>query len=149
MPPPITGPYSLDEVERYLRETVVPLRVACLTRTGAPLVLSLWFLYRDGALWCASRPTAHVVRHLAHDARCAFEVARDAPPYRGVRGQGRARVLPDAGGHLLVELIDRYLGTRESRLARRLLASAADEMAIRIEPIRLASWDYTERMEPR
>jgi hypothetical protein len=142
----VTGPYALEQAERYLRETVVPVRLACLSASGWPLVVSLWFLYRDGALWCASRPRARVVRHLERDGRCAFEVARDAPPYRGVRGQARASVLRSAGGPLLGDLVDRYLGTRDSPLARRLLASAADEVTIRITPARLASWDYTERM---
>jgi hypothetical protein len=145
----ITGPYSLDAAERYLRETIVPVRLACMTASGWPLVLSLWFLYRDGALWCASRPGARVVEHLERDGRCAFEVARDAPPYRGVRGQARASVLRGEGGHLLGELIDRFLGTRSSPLARRLLAGSADEVAIRVAPTRLASWDYTARMTAR
>jgi nitroimidazol reductase NimA-like FMN-containing flavoprotein (pyridoxamine 5'-phosphate oxidase superfamily) len=144
---PIRGPYTFEQVERHLQDTVVPVRLACLTASGSPLVRSLWFLYRDGALWCASRPRACVVHHLQRDARCAFEVARDAPPYRGVRGQGRARVMPGEGGRLLAELVARYLGTTDSRLARRLLAGAADEVAIRITPTRLVSWDYTERMQ--
>jgi hypothetical protein len=46
-------------------------------------------------------------------------------------------------------LLDRYLGGRDSPLARRLLADAADEVAIRVMPTWLASWDYTERMRPR
>lgn len=143
---PITGPYALDRVERHLRDTVVPVRLACLTASGWPLVVSLWFLYRDGALWCASRPAARVVQHLARDERCAFEVAADTPPYKGVRGQARARVIHGGGGRLLGELIERYLGDRDSPLARRLLSDAADEVAIRIAPTRLASWDFSERM---
>ena len=71
---------------------------------------------------------------------------RDTPPYRGVRGQARASVIRGEGGRLLGELIDRYVGARDSRLARRLLTGAADEVTIRITPTRLASWDYTERM---
>jgi nitroimidazol reductase NimA-like FMN-containing flavoprotein (pyridoxamine 5'-phosphate oxidase superfamily) len=144
---PISGPYPVEQVERYLSDTVVPVRLACLTASGSPLVLSLWFLYREGALWCASRPQARVVHHLERDARCAFEVARDAPPYRGVRGQGRAHVMRGEGGRLLGALVDRYLGAADSRLARQLLAGAADEVAIRITPTRLVSWDYTERMQ--
>jgi Pyridoxamine 5'-phosphate oxidase len=130
-------------------DTVVPVRLACLTASGWPLVLSLWFLYRDRALWCASRPGARVVAHLERDARCAFEVARDTPPYRGVRGQARATVVRGEGDRLLGELIDRYLGGRASPLARRLLAGAADEVAIRVVPTRLISWDYASRMTAR
>jgi hypothetical protein len=106
-------------------------------------------VYHSGALWCASRPGARVIAHLQRDARCAFEVARDAPPYRGVRGQARATVLRDEGERLLGELIDRYLGGRTSPLARRLLAGATDEVAIRVAPTRLITWDYTSRMTAR
>jgi hypothetical protein len=142
----VTGPYSLAEAERYLRETVVPLRLACTTSAGWPLVLSLWYLYRDGALWCATSPAALILRHLDHDDRCGFEVAPNEPPYRGVRGQARATVLRGGGGSLLEELIQRYLGTTSSALARQLLARAAEEVAIRLTPTRLSSWDYRRRM---
>ena len=102
MPSPVVlGPYSLVEAERYLRDTVVPLRLACTTSTGWPLVLSLWYLYRDGALWCATSPRALILRHLEHDGRCGFEVAPNEPPYRGVRGQAQAALIRGAGGGLL------------------------------------------------
>jgi len=142
----VTGPYSLAEAERYLRETVIPLRLACTTSAGWPLVLSLWYLYRDGSLWCATSPRALILRHLEHDGRCGFEVAPNDPPYLGVRGQARATVIRGGGSVLLEELIQRYLGTTVSPLARQLLSRAADEVAIRLTPTRLSSWDYRQRM---
>jgi hypothetical protein len=147
MPSPVVlGPYSLVEAERYLRDTVVPLRLACTTSTGWPLVLSLWYLYRDGALWCATSPRALILRHLEHDGRCGFEVAPNEPPYRGVRGQAQAALIRGAGGGLLEQLIQRYLGTTDSPLARQLLSRAAEEVAIRLTPTRVSSWDYRRRM---
>ena len=68
------------------------------------------------------------------------------PPYRGVRGQGRAHLLPEAGAARLEVLLDRYLGDRESNLARWLLSRAEDEVAIRIEPSWLTAWDFSARM---
>jgi len=147
MPSPVVlGPYSLVEAERYLRDTVVPLRLACTTSTGWPLVLSLWYLYRDGALWCATSPRALILRHLEHDGRCGFEVAPNEPPYRGVRGQAQAVLIRGAGGGLLEQLIQRYLGTTDSPLARQLLSRATEEVAIRLTPTRVSSWDYRRRM---
>ena len=142
----VTGPYSLAEAERYLRETVIPLRLACTTSAGWPLVLSLWYLYRDGSLWCATSPRALILRHLEHDGRCGFEVAPNDPPYLGVRGQARATVIRGGGSVLLEELIQRYLGTTVSPLARQLLSRAADEVAVCLTPTRLSSWDYRQRM---
>lgn len=135
-----------ESLEDYLRETVIPIRLACLDADGGPLVLSLWFLWREGAFWCATSPRARVVEKLRRAPRCGFEVARDTPPYRGVRGRGRAELVPERGGEILEALVDRYVGTRESRFARWLLARRDDEMAIRIVPTSLSSWDFARRM---
>lgn len=142
----IRGPYSREQIDAHLRDTAVPLRLACASESGHPLVLSLWFVWRDGALWCATSPGARVVRLLRREPRCGFEVARDAPPYCGVRGQGVAELVPERGGEILEALVDRYLGTRESHFARWLLRRRDDEMAIRIAPARLTSWDFRARM---
>jgi hypothetical protein len=102
--------------------------------------------YHDGSLWCATSPPALILRHVEHDGRCGIEVAPNEPPYRGVRGQARATVLRGGGSVLLEELIQRYLGTTASPLARQLLSRAAEEVAIRLTPIRRSSWDYRRRM---
>lgn len=140
------GPWNGQEIDSFLRDAVIPLRLGCQTGSGWPLVLSLWFLYREGALWCASAASSRVVQLLSADSRCAFEVGADAPPYRGVRGRGRASLHPARAEETLRALIDRYLGTDDSPLARWLLGRVDREVAIRVEPHRLMSWDYTERM---
>ena len=109
-------------------------------------MLSLWYVWLDGALWCATGPRARILKLLRREPRCGFEVAGDAPPYRGVRGQGRAQLHPERGAETLAMLVDRYLGTRETPFAQWLLARAASEVAIRIEPQSIASWDFRARM---
>lgn len=144
MPP--RGAFTNEDIDAHLRETVIPLRLACIGAGGGPLVMSLWYLWRDGALWCATSPRARIVARLRAEPRCGFEVARDSPPYRGVRGTGRVELVPEKGGEILAALVDRYVATRDSRFARWLLARQDDEMALRIVPTRLSSWDFSGRM---
>ncbi|MGI9576915.1 MAG: pyridoxamine 5'-phosphate oxidase family protein, partial [Microthrixaceae bacterium] len=75
-----------------------------------------------------------------------FEVAADAPPYRGVRGHGVAEFHPDKAQEVLAELIERYLGQDDSSLASWLRSRVDDEVAIAIAEMKVTSWDYSERM---
>lgn len=142
----VTGPWTLEQIHAHLEATVVPLRVAHATRAGHPQVLSLWFVHRDGALWCATSQRARIVANLEREPRCGFEVAGDAPPYRGVRGSGVATIDRSRGAEILGALVDRYLGTRETPFAQWLLSRVASEVAIRVEPQSITSWDFRARM---
>jgi len=142
----IKGPWSQADVDVFLAGTRVPLRLACNGASGHPVLASLWFLPREGRLWCATQRSARVASLLERDGRCAFEVAEEQAPYHGVRGQGVAVLHAGKGEAILRDLVDRYLDDPESRFARWLLARAADETAIAIEPRTMFSWDYRERM---
>lgn len=141
----LKGPWNEAEIGDYLTETRVPIRLSTAGRNACPMVVSVWYLWRDGALWCASTRKAAVVRALTAEPRCGFEIARDAPPYFGVRGQGRAEILPD-GGPLLRELYLRYGGDENHEFGQWLLGRDAEEVRIRITPERMMSWDYRKRM---
>lgn len=131
---------------KYLEEAPIPLSLACVTESGWPMVVSLWYKYSEGKLWCATQRTAKVVEYLRHEPRCAFEVATEAPPYRGVRGQGMAIVNEERGKEILDTLLIRYLKGTQSPLAKQLLSRSEKEVAIEIAPKNLFAWNYSERM---
>lgn len=135
------------KTKQYLRDVVIPLRLSCVSASGWPVVLSLWYLYRDGLFYCATQEDAQVVGYLRREPRCAFEIAADQPPYCGVRGQGMVTLDSQLGPETLQHLLIRYLGSTDSPLARRLLAQSQDEVAIIIHPIKVFTWNYTSRMK--
>lgn len=130
----------------YLETVRIPVRLSCLTGAGWPTVLSLWYLHDAGKLYCATLESARVVSYLRREPRCGFEVAADQPPYCGVRGRAVAEIEPALGPDALGRLLDRYLGGRDSSLARRLLARSQDEVAIVLTPVQVFTWDYRQRM---
>jgi nitroimidazol reductase NimA-like FMN-containing flavoprotein (pyridoxamine 5'-phosphate oxidase superfamily) len=142
----IKGPWNEPAVAAFLEQARMPVRIGVVTESGAPVVVSLWYQYRDGALWCVCHRDARLISWLAANPHCGFEVAGDAPPYRGVRGQGMAQLQEDGGEALLQSLLERYGIPQTSRLGRKLLARAAEEVAIRIAPGWITSWDFSERM---
>ncbi|MFC4988156.1 pyridoxamine 5'-phosphate oxidase family protein [Saliphagus infecundisoli] len=142
----VRGTLEPDEVETFLEETTVPVRLSCRTPGGRLWMVSLWFRFREGVLECATSADADVVSFLAADSHVAFEVSTNDPPYRGVRGNGTATISPDPEKEVLGDLLERYLGTTESDLADRLLDPDRREVRIEIEPETVAGWDYTDRM---
>jgi nitroimidazol reductase NimA-like FMN-containing flavoprotein (pyridoxamine 5'-phosphate oxidase superfamily) len=143
-----TGEWDRAGVAAFLADATVPIRLACRTPAGGLWMLSLWYRFDadEERLVCATSADADVVGYLRDDDGVAFEISTNDPPYRGVRGNGRATIGPDEDKTVLRSLLERYLGGTDSSLARRLLDPDRDEVAIRIDPKRCYSWDFTERM---
>jgi hypothetical protein len=138
---------DLTEVKAYLEQLKIPLRLACTTESGWPVAVSLWFQHQNGRLFCATQKSARVVTYLKNDPRCAFEIAADLPPYCGVRGQAIARIDESIGPKILEQLLMRYLGGMDSKLARSLIAKSASEVAIILKPVIIFTWDFSSRMQ--
>ena len=134
-----SGPWDLVAVEGFLDSAAIPMRLA--TQGGSwPLVQSLWFLYDSSALWCCTQRDSVVAKRLRKTPRCAFEIAADDPPYRGVRGRGIASLEPEPAPGLLERLIRRYLAARNSSLASWPRARSSEQVALRIRPPRGSAW---------
>lgn len=142
----LRGCWGGAEIDAFFDAATIPLRLAVQDSTASPWVVSLWFLYDEGALWCATNRNAKLVSYLRAHPQCGFEVAGDTPPYRGIRGKGKATVIPERGAEILHRLLARYGISPQSVLAKSLLAKIDHEVAICITPSRISSWDFTDRM---
>jgi nitroimidazol reductase NimA-like FMN-containing flavoprotein (pyridoxamine 5'-phosphate oxidase superfamily) len=142
----IKGAWPQDEIYRFLDSSRYPLRLACVGGDGFPRVVSLWYHCAEGKLLCVTHKSAQLAALLDGRDKVGFEVAPNEPPYHGVRGQGTAEMQPLGENSTLEDLLDRYLGRRDSALAQWLLSRSRDELLITITPLRLFSWDYRQRM---
>lgn len=137
--------WNRAQLEAYLEDAVIPLRLGIAT-ADAPLIVPLWFSYQAGTLWCATHRNAHIVRAVSEHPSCAIDISTNDVPYRGVRGAGTVNVVAERGGEWIEVLVRRYLGDTDSRLARWLLDRRDEEVALRIQPSWLTSWDFSARM---
>lgn len=142
----LNGPWDKGQIDSFLQQCTFPLRLACVGGDGFPRVVSVWYSYDGQHLHCVSHRSSQLVGLLEKCKQVGFELAPNEPPYHGVRGQGIAQLNADADGEVLGALLQRYLGGTDSKLGNWLLSRSADEVLITIEPLRLFSWDYRERM---
>ena len=136
-----------------LTNSKIPLRLACISISDWPIVVSLWYTYLNERVYCATQNTAKVVKYLRKNPKCGFEIAGDSFPYRGIRGYGKASILENKGEEILRMLIQKYLTGKETTISSlklyKLLLSKEhlqNEVAIEIIPAAMFKWDYKKRM---
>ena len=128
-------------------ELKIPIRVSFLDSNKEPGVISLWYVYINGKIFCATQKSAKIVQYLKENPICGFEIAADSPPYKGIRGKGFVRIFEDEGSKVLSILIDKYLEKKESKLSQFLERNSKTEVAIEITPRSIFNYDYSERMK--
>ena len=140
--------WQVAEIEDFATHAQLPLRVSSISDEGFPHITSLWFHYAGGRFFCCTQRSAQVSLHLRRNPRVGFELAVNAPPYRGLSGVGMARVLEEDASALLETLAVRYLEGRDHKLKAWLMSRLATEVILEITPQRLTSWDFSRRMTP-
>jgi nitroimidazol reductase NimA-like FMN-containing flavoprotein (pyridoxamine 5'-phosphate oxidase superfamily) len=141
--------WSQQEISNYLDQTNTPLRIACNDGDGYPIICSLWFVHQDGVLWAASHKNSHIIKTLLKNPKIGFEVATNEYPYHGVRGKANVELLENEAGSILEKVIAKYLQDSNQKLGTWLMSRKKDEYAIKISPLSLNSWDFSERMEQK
>lgn len=144
---------SEDMIMECLTNSKIPIRLACMSISDWPIVVSLWYTYLNEKVYCATQNTAKVVKYLKKNPKCGFEIAGDSFPYRGVRGYGKASIVENKGEEILRMLIQKYLMGKETTISSlklyKLLLSKEhlqNEVAIEIIPAAMFKWDYKKRM---
>ena len=143
--PQMSGPWDAIQVDAYLTHEVIPVRLATIGRTGA-MVQSAWFDYRDGFIWCSTQSDSVLLRRVRHDPRVGFEVAPDAAPYHGVRGRAIVDIVHIGAAEVLDRLVDKYVADPSSNMARWMRSRRTTEVALRLNPLTMHSWDHSSRV---
>ena len=142
----IKGPWSRLKIIEHLEGAIIPIRLSVISPGGWPLIASLWFFMDTEGIWSATPKSSKVAKILFNTPKCGFEIASDNPPYFGIRGQAIAKISPGKAEEVLLSVLDKY-NQQNSSLAKWLLSRVDEEVAVHLKPIRIQSWDYTERMQ--
>lgn len=140
--------WSETDVKSFLTASTIPMRIATSSESYLTLC-SVWYLFdaKAGDLLCVSHENSQLVSDLIVNKKCSFEIAPNEPPYYGVRGKATVSLTKDSAREMLTVLLQRYLGGTNSRLAKWLLSRSDEEYVLKLTPVKLTAWDYSERME--
>ena len=136
-----------DEMAKFIPDSKIPVRIGFIKGNCTPAVVSLWYVCKDGKIYCATQKTAKIVSHLKKNPVCGFEIAADKPPYKGIRGEGTVQILNETGAYVLDLLMEKYLKGKESTLSKLLRNNSKTEVAIEITPQKVFHYDYSKRMK--
>ena len=139
------GSWSGAEIETFLRETPIPMRISVSGASG-PLIVPLWFEYLEGRLLSCSPVDSLLVSSLGKQSEVAFDISTNDLPYRGVRGRGQVSCEVATDDARLSDLLRKYLAGTDNQLASWLLNREGPEALIEIEISWLTSWDFSGRM---
>ena len=141
---------TLSEAEQA--ELLDSERVVVVSSIGPrwwPHSMPLLFAVRDGEIWVWTYAKSQKVRNLERDPRATVlvETGTEYVELRGIQIEGEAELVrdPDRVAEFGAELTIRYsdgIESVEGDAAAALRAQATKRVAIRFEPIRVATWDH-------
>jgi PPOX class probable F420-dependent enzyme len=148
--PGMQSPVTKDEVERFLQSRL-NMQLATMDPDGHPVVQPVWFHHDSdaGKLYTGTQKDTRKVRNIrSNPDKVYFSIDEENFPYKGVKGRGNARIIEDIQTNLkLIETINqKYLGTQDHPLAKRLLENARTgvEVVIEISPEFYSAWDFAK-----
>ncbi len=123
--------------------------VSSIGPRGWPHSMPMWFVVRDGEIWVWSYAKSQKVRNLERDPRATLlvETGFEYVELRGIQIEAEAELVrdPDRVAEFGAELTIRYsegIDSVDGDAAAALRAQATKRVAIRFEPIRVATWDH-------
>ncbi|MCY4045119.1 MAG: hypothetical protein OXE99_08565 [Cellvibrionales bacterium] len=137
--------WDRQAIERYLLASVDPMRFSVVGAEGFPLICSIWHWYEADHLFAVSHQNSLLVKTLETNAKCAFDISVNTPPYRGVRGVGLAVIETDAQVYL-PKLLEKFLGAQYQGLQDFLTDRLEEERLIKVAIQSISAWDFSHRM---
>ena len=133
------------EVERFLRESRIPLKLGTIDDQGDPVIHPLWYFYEQGRFYLITASNSRKMKNVSRRGLVYFCVDTEARPYKGVKGKGVIARVEDRAKALKLgeKIITKYMGSLDNPLGRSLMGRLEDgrETLLVIIPRFYSVWD--------
>ncbi len=84
-----------DEIQTFLNQPDLLMRLGTVGRDGYPHVTPVWYLVEDGVFYITTAGNRVKARNMLANPRVGFAIDDDTRPYRGVSAWGEARLVAE------------------------------------------------------
>jgi nitroimidazol reductase NimA-like FMN-containing flavoprotein (pyridoxamine 5'-phosphate oxidase superfamily) len=136
-----------SQAKRFLAESRSVIKLGTMDASGEPNVHPVWYCFepRDLGLYALVGSSTKKLENIRRTGMVYFLVDQDFWPYRGVRGKGKAEVLPV--GEEAVAIVDRMLARyiKKDHPMHAYFTDSTREgryVVVKIIPRYFSTWDY-------
>lgn len=133
------------EVDQFLRESRIPLKLGTIDDQGDPVIHPLWYYYEQERLYLITASNSRKMKNASRAGLVYFCVDTEAPPYKGVKGKGILARIDDREKALKLgeKIVTKYMGSLDNPLGRFLMGRLQDgrETLLEITPRFYSVWD--------
>ncbi len=116
---------------------------------GWPHSMPLWYVVRDGEIWCWTFAKSQKVKNLERDPRCTLlvETGHEYQELRGIQIEAETEIVRDpdeifvVAKELMVRNVD-GIDSIEGDAAEALKRRATKRVVLHFKPVRTATWDH-------
>ena len=136
---------TAGEVDSFLRDSKIPLKLGTIDRHGDPVIHPLWYDYSGGKIYLITASDSRKLQNAMSKSRVYFCVDTETRPYKGVKGKGAVSRVTNVekAVEIAQRMISKYLGDAENPLGRFLIDRLREgkETLLEISPDYYSVWD--------
>ena len=142
------APLTADEAKDFLVISRLNVHIGTIDTKGYPNIHPTLYYFDESSnnIYLATSKHSKKIINLKRNPLIYFCIDDPNPPYKGVRGKGKARINENIHDNISIveKIMLKYLGSLEHQMARTLieLVRKGDEVGIVITPEYFPTWDY-------
>jgi nitroimidazol reductase NimA-like FMN-containing flavoprotein (pyridoxamine 5'-phosphate oxidase superfamily) len=142
------APLTLDEAKNFLTISRLNVHIGTIDAKGYPNIHPTWYYFDESSnnIYFATSKHSKKIANLKGNPLVYFCIDDPNPPYKGVRGKGKARIIQHITDNISIveKIMLKYLGSLDHQMARTLveLVRKGEEVVIEINPEYFSTWDY-------
>lgn len=140
-----------NETRNFLGNSKLNIHIGTIDSRGDPNIHPTWYYFdvNSNKFYIETSKNSKKIENIERKNLVYYCVDEPNPPYKGVRGKGKAKIQEDIDHNIPIaeKIMVRYLGSLAHPMASALLSNVknGDSVILEITPSYYSTWDYSEK----